>query len=198
MTRKRAVLAVVCLALITVTAVPAWAQERMVRKEVVVNASLDEVWHAWTTNEGAETFFAPKTNIDPTVGGHYEIYFAPDNPWGFRGADDCRVQSIVPMKSLAFTWNAPPDFGVIRTLHTIVVLRFEELSPKQVKVHFTQMGWGDGEEWDKVYHYFDDAWNVVLGRLRYRFLDGPVDWSNPPCGYGNTCESGVTTLEPAS
>lgn len=51
---------------------------RVIRKEVTVSASLEEVWEAWTTNEGAETWFAPKTNIDPTVGGHYEIFFFPD------------------------------------------------------------------------------------------------------------------------
>ena len=46
------------------------AGERMLGKQVVVDASLQEVWKAWTTNDGAETWLAPKTNIDPAVGGH--------------------------------------------------------------------------------------------------------------------------------
>ena len=161
-------------------AVPLLAKERILQKEVVVDASLAEVWEAWTTNEGAVTFFAPKTNIDATLGGHYEIYFQPDQPYGLRGADGCKVHSITPMKSLAFTWNAPPWFGVIRDLRTIVFLRFEELGPKKVKVHFTKLGWGEGEQWDKVYDYFSEAWEVVLARLVYRFSHGPIDWANPP------------------
>ncbi len=160
-------------------ALPLVGQERMLRKQVVVDASLQEVWEAWTTNEGAVTFFAPKTNIDATLGGHYEIYFQPDQPYGLRGADGCKVHSITPMKSLAFTWNAPPWFGVIRDLRTIVFLRFEELGPKEVKVHFTQLGWGEGEQWDKVFDYFTEAWDIVLGRLQKRFSDGPIDWDNP-------------------
>ena len=56
------------------------AGERSLEKAVVISASLPDVWHAWTTEEGAETFFGPNANIDPTLGGHYEIYFAPDQP----------------------------------------------------------------------------------------------------------------------
>ncbi len=155
------------------------AEERVIRKEVVVDASLQEVWEAWTTNEGAATFFAAKTNIDPTVGGHYEIYFSPDQPYGFRGADGCQVHSIVPMKSLAFTWSAPQQFGVLRNLRTLVFLRFEEEEPNRVRVKFSQSGWGEGEQWDKLYDYFAEAWDIVLGRLQYRFSAGPIDWDNP-------------------
>ncbi len=156
------------------------AGERTVRKEVVVDASLQEVWEAWTTNEGALLWFAPQTHIDPTLGGPYETYFLLDQPYGYRGGEDCRVHSIIPMRSLAFTWRAPPGFGVVRDLYTLVFLRFEELGPKRVKVHFTQLGWGEGEQWDKAYDYFAQAWDIVLGRLRYRFAYGPIDWGNPP------------------
>ncbi len=48
-----------------------------------------------------------------------------------------------------------------------------------MKVHFTQLGWGEGEQWDKVFDYFTEAWDIVLGRLQYRFSAGPIDWDNP-------------------
>ena len=156
------------------------AQERALHKEVVVAASLQEVWEAWTTDSGAETFLAPKTNIDATVGGHYEVFFSPQEPYGWRGGENMHVQSVVARKSLAFTWSAPPEFGVLRNLRTIVYLRFEELAPRKVKVHFTQIGWGKSEQWDKLYEYFTQAWDIVLGRLKIRFESGPLDWTNPP------------------
>ena len=156
------------------------AQERAIRKEVVVKASLVEVWKAWTTNEGAQDWFAPQTYIDPTVGGHYEIFFFPTEPYGWRGGEGLKVQSVTPMKALAFTWSAPWEFGVLRNLRTIVYLRFEELDPQRIKIHFTQVGWGEGEQWDKLYEYFTEAWDIVLGRLKLRFASGPIDWSNPP------------------
>lgn len=45
---------------------------------------------------------------------------------------------------------------------------------------FTQVGWGEGPDWDKALAYFEAAWDVVLGRLKLRFETGPIDWSNPP------------------
>ncbi|MBI3665757.1 MAG: SRPBCC domain-containing protein [Acidobacteria bacterium] len=160
----------------------ALAEERVIRKQVVVDASLAEVWKAWTTSDGAATFFAPQANIEARLGGAYELYFFPDQPQGLRGAEGCQVHSIVPMKSLAFTWGAPPQFPDIRNsgLHTLVFLRFEELGPRKVRVHFTELGWGEGEQWDKVYNYFVEAWDVVLGRLKHRFASGPLDWAHPP------------------
>lgn len=163
-------------------AISGLAEERAIRKEVVVDAPLAEVWNAWTTDQGAATFFAPQASIEAKLGGRYELYFSPNQPPGLRGAEGCKIQSIVPMKSLAFTWNAPPRFADIRKndLHTLVFLRFEELGPRNVRIHFTQLGWGEGNEWGAVYNYFVEAWDVVLGRLKYRFANGPVDWSALP------------------
>ena len=183
--------------LVCIAVHPAMGGERSLRFEVVVDAPLSEVWAAWTTDEGARQFFAPGTNIDATVGGHYEIYFAPSQPYGMRGADDSRVQSIVPMESIAFTWNAPPNFGVLRSLHTLVYVRIEELEGGRTIVRLTHTAWGDGEQWDGVYDYFSKAWIDVLARLEYRFKQGPVDWSDPPCGYGKECENGVIRIDGA-
>ena len=39
------------------------------------------------------------------------------------------------------------------------------------------LGWGDGGEWDRAYAYFDRAWGNVLGNLKKRWENGPVDWA---------------------
>ena len=42
-------------------------------------------------------------------------------------------------------------------------------------------GWGSGSEWDRAFDYFEAAWkHVVLPRLKYSFVHGPIDWQNPP------------------
>lgn len=45
----------------------------------------------------------------------------------------------------------------------------------RVVIHHS--GWGDGGQWDQTYDYFDNAWGRVLGNLKRRFDEGPVDWS---------------------
>jgi uncharacterized protein YndB with AHSA1/START domain len=151
---------------------------KILRKEISVPATLEQVWNAWTTTEGVKTFFSSEARVELAVGGPFEIYFLLDAPRGSRGSEDCQVLSYLPREMLSFSWNAPPEFGELRKKHTIVVLQFEEDGPGTVKVVLSQHGWGKGEEWDKLYDYFDKAWSYVLGNLKKRFVAGPIDWSS--------------------
>lgn len=155
---------------------PKKQSDRILRRETVVPAALEEVWEAWTTTEGVKTFFASLAKVELVIGGPFEIYFLPDARRGARGSEGCRVLSYVPPKMLSFSWNAPPEFGKLRGRHTIVVVRLEESGRGKVKVLLSHHGWGKGREWDKLYDYFDKAWASVLGNLKRRFVAGPIDW----------------------
>ena len=151
--------------------------DKILHKEVVVPATLDQVWQAWTTTEGARTFFSGATRVELRLGGAYEVYFLLDQPYGSQGSEECKILSFLPKKMLSFEWNAPPHFGELRNKHTQVILRFDQITPELVKVTFDQLGWGKGEGWDKLYQYFDKAWDQVLNNLKKRFVAGPLDWT---------------------
>ena len=155
--------------------------ERSIHGEVVVTAPIEEVWAAWTTEDGIRSFFAPAGNIDPQVNGAYEIFFDLSAEPGLRGGEGMRFLALQPNKMLSFTWNAPPSLPSVRGQMTHVVVRLEQNGDDQTYVSLTHDGWGDGGEWDQAFIYFSRAWNdVVLPRLKYRFTVGPVDWDNPP------------------
>ena len=157
------------------------ASDRVLRRELTIAASVQDVWKAWTTDEGIATFFAPKGHVDLRVDGTYDVWFNPTGKPGERGAEGMRILGVEPMKRFAFTWNAPPTIPTIRGQRTVVVLEFEPQGDKQTKLRFTELGWGDGADWDKAYEYFDHAWGaVVLPRLVHRFAHGPIDWNAPP------------------
>jgi uncharacterized protein YndB with AHSA1/START domain len=155
-------------------------EQRLIRKEVVVNASVKAVWDAWTTPEGAVTFFAPRANISLVIGGPYELLFDLDAPEGSRGGEGLKLLSFLPTEMLSFEWNAPPQYPNVRKgLHTWVVVQLHPLDENKVRVRLTHAGWKQGEEWDRVFQYFKRAWDIVLSRLEYRFSKGPIDWNNP-------------------
>lgn len=155
-------------------------KERMIQGEVVVAASIKDVWEVWTTEPGARTFFAPDCQIDLEPGGAYEMYFSPESPPGFRGGEGCRVLAVQPMTMLSFTWNAPPSLPKVRGQYTHVIIRLLEESDG-TRVILTHDGWGSGGEWDKAFDYFKAAWlKVVLPRLRFRFAKDPINWESPP------------------
>ena len=155
--------------------------DRIIRAEVTVEAGVDAVWEAWTTEAGAKTFFAPDCHIQLQIDGPYEMYFNPDAEAGKRGGEGLRVLAFQPKTMLTFTWNAPPQLPDVRGQRTHVVVWFKELDERRTRVTLTHDGWGEGDQWDQAFAYFSRAWGgVVLPRLRYRFAVGPVDWDNPP------------------
>lgn len=158
-------------------AVPAAAAERALDKEVVIAATLDQAWDAWTTREGITSFFAPDARIEPHVGGAFHIHMDPGAAPGMKGADDMRYMALQPKKMLSFDWNAPPSLPEARAQHTFVIVRFEPLDEKRTRVTLHHTGWGDGGEWDRAFAYFDRAWGQVLGNLQRRFETGPTDWA---------------------
>jgi len=155
--------------------------ERAIVCQIAVPAPLPDVWHAWTTKEGAERFFAPLCNIDLRPGGAYEMLFNLEAERGKQGGEGMVVMAFQPPRMLAVTWNAPPHLPGVRGQMTHVVIRLSETEAGETRVILRHDGWGDGNEWDDAFEYFSRAWaEVVLRRLRHRFEVGPIDWHNPP------------------
>ncbi len=167
--------AALAIAMLSITAA-AQEAEKAIDKEVLVNATLEEVWQVWTTREGIVSFFAPDAKIEPRVGGAFQVYFDPGAAPGAKGADDMRYMALQPYKMISFDWNAPPSLPEARMQRTFVVVRFAPVDDKTTRVTLHHTGWGDGGEWDKNYAYFDRAWGNVLGGLKTRFEKGPTDW----------------------
>lgn len=156
-----------------------------VRHELVVAAPLSEVWEAWSTAEGAETFFAPEVKLELRPLGALEVLWSPEAPPGQRGAEDLRVLAYVPERMLSFEWSAPPQFPRARPKRTFVVVELEPLAAEQTRVVLLHQGFAEqalrepavADEWKEVRAYFDGAWRSVLGALEQRFTSGPLDWA---------------------
>jgi len=136
----------------------------------VINASVADVWAAWTTPQGIESFFAPKAaKVEPSAGGAYELWFGVDLPEGTRGCEDCKVHSVRPMEQLVLEWNAPPTIPTIRPLRTLVYLDFKPLPDNKTELTLRNFGYGDGDEWQKSKAYFTRAWSNVMASLEKKF-----------------------------
>jgi uncharacterized protein YndB with AHSA1/START domain len=170
-------LLIICLAL------NAFAQEseRPIYAEIVIEAGIDAVWNAWTTEAGAKSFFTPDCKIDFRVGGEYEMYFYPTGEAGQRGAEGTKILAIQPKKMLSFTWNNPAYIPSVQWQYTSVIVRLSEMAKDKTKVSLYHSGWGEGKDWDEAYAFFDKGWRgQVLPYLKHSLEVGPVDWNNPP------------------
>ena len=139
-----------------------------------IDAPVADVWKAWTTTEGIESFFAPKAaKVEPWPGGLFELWFGVNMPEGSRGSEGNRVHSVKPMEQFVFEWGAPPTIPTIRPLRTLVYLDFKPLPGNKTELTLRNFGYGDGEDWAKTKAYFAAAWPAVMANLEKRFAAKP-------------------------
>jgi uncharacterized protein YndB with AHSA1/START domain len=147
-----------------------------IEETAVVPGGPDEVFDAWTTEEGVRSFLGIESRIERRIGGPYELYFGPQMPEGQRGSEGCTVQAWLPGRLFAFTWNAPPKFAYARERWTQVVVELEAEAPGHTRVWLTHHGFeeasatepGHEAEWASVRAYFAAAWPRVLQALAKR------------------------------
>jgi len=155
--------------------------ERVVRHAVTVEAPVEDVWWAWTTDAGIRSWLVDDSHIELRVGGPYEWYFYDEDAPSGRGSEDCVVLGFQAPTMLTFTWNAPPHLPEARAQRTVVLLRLrpsdedgEGGEGMATRVELTELGWGEGAQWDEAFDYFDAAWASVLASLA-KFFAGDDD-----------------------
>jgi len=153
---------------------------RSIEYTCIVEANLDEVWRAWTTNDGVQSFFAPDSQVELKIDGPYELYFRPEAEEGSRGSEGMTIQTFLPEQLLAFHWNGPPELPDKRNEKTWVVIEIRELDEELCEITLTHTGIGETEDWDPYLRYFEKAWRVVLFRFERAFRVGAINWDNPP------------------
>ncbi len=141
---------------------------RSFTKEAVVEAPVATVYAAWTTAAGWGQVYGPPSaaEIDLAIGGRYEWLFD-----GEIGSNGCQVLSYIPDRMVSFSWNAPPDQPESRAKNTWVVVECTPEGSAGTRVRLTHLGFGEGENWDETYAYFDAAWDRVLQRMQEKLPD---------------------------
>jgi uncharacterized protein YndB with AHSA1/START domain len=137
--------------------------------EVTVPAPVSEVWNAFATAKGMETWLAPKATVDLRPGGDWLVHFGPSTGGG-------TVVSFVPEKELVISALAPDKFPAVRAARTRAVFTFEPRG-NATMVRLTQTGWQQGAEWDAAYEYLTAGNAQLMAMLHKRFVSGPLDWS---------------------
>jgi uncharacterized protein YndB with AHSA1/START domain len=153
--------------------------EKRIDFEVVVPASLDQVWQAFTTPEGLVTWLTPAAKVELRLGGPWEADF----PGGKTGGGT--ILSFLPHEMLAVAALAPERFPTVRRERTQAIFRFEPVDAGHTRVRLAQIGWQSGAEWDQAFAYLSKGNAQLLASLRERFTKGPIDWQALMAGSGS-------------
>lgn len=143
----------------------------MVYTETYVETDVETVWDDWTTQDGLESFFAPKAIVEGKLGGAYEVWFLPDAPKGQRGAEDgvllgWQDDSADGTRMIQFTWRMPPYMPEIVDSMTVVQIWMIPTDKDETRVRLFHTGFGDTPKWLEAEQYFETSWRAVLKQYR--------------------------------
>ncbi len=155
--------------------------ERVQRLEIVVPATREQVWQAMSTSEGLRGWVAPNTDVEMKTGGHYYTNYNPRAKIGDPGTIYNTVLAYIPLEMVAIHVKLGGIFPepVAKADRLSAVLRISPAGKGRVRVSETMTGWQSGEDWDKVYQFFQVGNAYTLGQLYKRFVKGPRQWKTP-------------------
>jgi uncharacterized protein YndB with AHSA1/START domain len=156
---------------------------RVLRHEVVVQASAADAYRAFTTAEGWRTWAVPFAQLTPdlSVGAIIETSYnaaaKPDDANNIKN----KVLAFIPDRLFAFqAVQAPQGFKHADLLARIfTIAEFEPIDANRTRIKLSMLGYASGAGFDALYAHFakGNAWTAQ--KLIERFEKGPVDWSRP-------------------
>ncbi len=133
---------------------------------------MDSVWNAWTQTAVITKWFSPEANIEPQVGGAFELFFDPADH-SHESTQGCVLTKVEQNSVLEFTWKGPGQFADLMNdpaSLTAVKVTFSAKGEKtQVKLEHT--GWGASPDWNDARGWHEEQWGNVLKGLK-EFLEG--------------------------
>ncbi|MCH1642860.1 SRPBCC domain-containing protein [Paenibacillus timonensis] len=143
-------------------------------KEIAIGADLELVWRAWLEERRITLWFAPLANVEPRVGGKFELFFDPSNPERM-GTKGCTIRELEEQRLLVFEWKGPDDFAEWMNREgelTVVRVEFAPAGPGKTNLKLTHSGWGTSPGWSEAKEWHVAAWNQVLGSLKSEIESG--------------------------
>lgn len=132
-----------------------------------VEADLDDVWDAFTTNEGLRMWMAPLVEIDLKVGGTIKSNYNPSGEIGDEGTIVNTILAYDPKHMLALKATGYPEgFPFAEAAKaTWSVFYFEAVGDTTTVITIVGLGYTDSEDSRKMRDFFEPANAELLRRL---------------------------------
>lgn len=155
------------------------AGDRVQQLETVLEAPVDEVWSLLTTEAGLRSWMAPVVGVELRNGGRWEASYDPTKEIGDPGNIVNEIVAFIPGRLLVLRVQAaPPDYpldlDLVRAARAVYEL--EPLDDGRSRLRVSGVGYGTGEEWDRIYQIGLSGNRASLEELHKRISSGPRDW----------------------
>lgn len=149
------------------------AGERVVVQDVWIDAPVDKVWKAFTTDEGWTAWASPTAKIDLRAGGTIRTHYTPGAKIGDPGTNVLNIINYVPERLLTLQAELEdrwPEVMKKDAKHLMNVIVFESPKPNQTHVISYGVGYRDDPAYDELLKFFVPA-NEGLYRKLIGYLE---------------------------
>lgn len=162
---KRILITAFIATLATVTI--ASAQEQRELFEVEIDASVDDVWKAFTTTEGLKSWVAPLADIDFKVGGKWRANYNKDGELGDSATIENTILCYDPKRMISLKATGFPESFPFADAakETWSVFYFASVSSSKTKITVVGLGYNDSEQSKKMRSFFETANKYSMDQL---------------------------------
>ena len=142
-------------------------------QEVLVEASVQSVWHAYTTEEGWKAWASPAVEIELRAGGSIRTHYGADAKVGDPGTNTIHIVNYVPERLLTLRAEVGerwPEVMKQDSGNLMNVIVFESLGEHRSRILSYGVGYRDSEAYDKLMEFFIPA-NEGLFRGLKEYLE---------------------------
>jgi uncharacterized protein YndB with AHSA1/START domain len=80
--------------------------QKIIQIEIELNCDISQAFELFTVEEKLESWLPEKAEVEPKVGGKYELFWDPQNR-EINSTIGCKITSIEKDKFLSFEWKGP-------------------------------------------------------------------------------------------
>lgn len=145
--------------------------DKVLHHSIRIGCSPERAFNMFTDNVLLASWFPAEADVEPVVGGKYELFWDPDDKEN-NSTIGCKVTAVDPGKLIAFEWKGPVKFKEFMNeadplTHVVVIfLPGDNGLDPCTDVHVIHSGWRSTEEWEEARQFFEWAWNEALKELK--------------------------------
>jgi len=144
--------------------------ENIIQINVEIECDIYNAFKMFTVNNLLEAWLTEKAEVEPKVGGKYELFWEPEDREN-NSTIGCKITGIEENRFISFDWKGPVQFKSFMNVadpltHVLVFFLSDPNEKNKTTIHLFHTGWRKEEEWQRAHNFFENAWAKALQELK--------------------------------
>jgi uncharacterized protein YndB with AHSA1/START domain len=140
--------------------------DKIIHRSIKLNCNSQRAYRFFTDNRSLESWLVTLAEVEPVIGGKYELFWEPDDREN-NSTLDCKVTALEPNQLIAFEWRSQKQYKHFANnadpLTHVVVSFYPD--GEWTTVHLVHSGWRGTSEWEEARQWQDRSWSVAFREL---------------------------------